>query len=350
MRLFFLIFMVNFLLGANVLDIKKINFPSKTIKKLGDVRIIQGGYGSSIYFTKKDEFYTLSDNSIKSPQINHFKLKNEKIIPLKSIRLKNTLNPEGLVVLKDNTFWICDEDSMDLIHLNKNSKEIKRIDFLPHELKLRAKNKGFEGLAISKDEKILTAIVQSSLKNPNKKAKKSDLTRIVSVNLRTKKIKQFLYRQEKIKHSNSEIHSLGDEKFLVLERNSKNTFKKIFKISLKNATDIQNLKLRKNMLHDKKHGLILKNKTLEEFVLKHGWKKLRKHGIFPIKKELFLDLDKLNYPHDKPEGLFMLDKHTLVLINDDDFAIRKKYGKIKQKHMKNNKIDFTELFIIKGDF
>ncbi len=282
------------------------------------------GFGSAISPDFFGGFYLLSDG--KSPAILHLKKQNDTFIIDKKIKLKSTLDPEGLVALNDGTFWICDEKKMRFLKINSHGKIIKSIDNLSHELKNIAKNKGFEGL--SKDKSKLTAIVQSSLKNPNKKAQKSDLTRIISFDLKSNKIAQYLYRQEKPKHSNSDMVSLGHNEFLVLERDNKNKFAKIFKISLKNATDINSISLLKNMTKHDKYGLLIEGKTLEEFVMKNGWKALKKYNIKAVKKTQMLDLKRINYPHKKPEGICLMDENSIAIINDDE--------------------DFTQIYFLKG--
>ncbi len=332
MRFLAIILLVNMLYGE---DMKSFKLPFEIIKEVDEVKIFKGGYGSGAFSDFKGGFYALSDNGIKQPAIGHFVFKKKKLILKRHIPLSRDLNPEGLVALKEGGFWICDEDSMSFIKINKDGKELRRISKMPKIFKHIAKNRGFEGLAISKDERFLTAIVQSSLKN--KTTKFSVLTRILKLDLKTGKTAQYIYPQEKSKHSNSEIVYLNDDEYLVLERDSKKplkdkkAFKRVFKISLKNATDITHI-----------------SKNLEKFVLKKGLRGLKKLGIRVAKKELLVDLVReTSYIHDKPEGMFITLDGELAILNDDDFGIRRKNGKIKQKYIKNNLIDFSELVLLK---
>ncbi len=339
-------------------DYKKIVLPHEILTKKNGVEVRQGGFGSSIFSDLKNEnrFYGVTDKGVKgiTPKIGYFEIKNNSIKLLHVINLKEKVNPEGLVVLSDGTFWISDEFKNDLIHFDKNGDLLERVDFLPREFKHFRKNKGFEGLAVSKDENTLIAIMQASLQNPNKKTKKNRLTRIVTLNLKTKKISQYLYMLENKKHLNSEIRAISNNAFLVIERDSKspikskNAFRKIFKISLKNATNLEQILPTKRMKQDKNLGLIIKGKTLEQLVDKKGLRSLRKYSITPVKKTLVLDLVKsLNYPHDKPEGLFIKDK-KLYILNDDDFGVKVKKGRLKQKFLKKGEIEKSVLYIVDG--
>lgn len=62
-------------------------------------------------------------------------------------------------------------------------------------------------------------------------------------------------------------------------------------------------------------------KTLEQLTTVDGWNVLAS-SIRPVSKTEYLDaVMKLNYPHDKLEGLLLFPNGTLGLINDDDFGI-----------------------------
>lgn len=55
-------------------------------------------------------------------------------------------------------------------------------------------------------------------------------------------------------------------------------------------------------------------------------------GIKFAKKELITDLvTEIGYGHDKLEGLWLLDEHTICVANDNDFALIEKDNKLNQK-------------------
>jgi len=117
------------------------------------------------------------------------------------------LDGEGLVALSDGTFWVSDEYGPHIVHFDAEGREIGRINpftnddrvdlTLPAEFGNRRANRGMEGLAVTPDEKTLVGIMQSTMYNPSSAVKDLDITRIVTVNLESGDIGQYLYRQEK---------------------------------------------------------------------------------------------------------------------------------------------------------
>jgi hypothetical protein len=202
------------------------------------------------------------------------------------------------------------------------------------------------------------------LQNPDKAAQKSDLTRIVTVNLSTGKTEQYLYRQEKNENSNSEISTLTANKFLVIERDGAfllggpdgeskakpSAQKHVYRIDLSTGTPLSNVALSSSITRDESHGLMIDGLTLEQFTIKNGWEALAEKGIKPVNKTLVVDMVKaVAYPHDKMEGLWVIDQDHLGVLNDDDFATWATNGKLEQKHLDKNTIDSNRLYIIKAD-
>jgi hypothetical protein len=284
------------------------------------------------------------------------------------------LDGEGLVALKDGTFWVSDEYGPHIVHFDSNGVEIGRINafkddsrdiyHLPAVFAHRRANRGMEGLAITPDETTLVGIMQSTLQNPDKAAQKSNLTRIVAVNLATGKTEQYLYRQEKNENSNSEISTLTANKFLVIERDGSfllggpngeskakpNAQKHVYRIDLTTGTALSSVAMSSSITRDVSHGLMIDGFTLEQFVNKNGWEALAEKGIKPVSKTLVVDMVKeVAYPHDKMEGLWVIDDHHLGVLNDDDFATWSTKGKLEQKHLDKNTVDSNRLYIIKAD-
>ncbi|WP_105900996.1 esterase-like activity of phytase family protein [Vibrio gangliei] len=276
------------------------------------------------------------------------------------------LDSEGLVALSDGTFWVSDEYGPHIVHFDASGKEIGRINaftqdsrdvfHLPAEFANRRANRGMEGLAVSKDEKTLIGIMQSSMANPTKKQQDLDLTRIVTVNLETGKIGQYLYHQDKNGNSNSGIKSLGNQQFVVIERDGKflnqdaNAQKDIYRIDLRNATDLEALPSNDHLKQDEKLGLMIDGKTVEQFVQDNGWDALKQYGIQPAEKTLLVNLAKtIHYPHDKLEGMWVIDDSHIGVLNDDDFAIAPAgKNQVTQKYLTPDRIDGSTLYIV-GD-
>ena len=275
------------------------------------------------------------------------------------------LDGEGLVALKDGTFWVSDEYGPHMVHFDQNGVEIERINAFPHDKRTkinlpaefanRRPNRGMEGLTITPDESTLVGIMQSTMYNPDKKVKKLNLVRIVTVNLESGKIGQYLYKQEKAQNSNSGIAALSAKEFVVIERDgafyNKNpeAMKHIYRIDLSDATDLETIHAGNGLVQDKKLGLTINGQTLEQAVLEQGWDILAKHNIKPVTKSLVVDVAKeLKYPHDKLEGMWLISPTKLGVINDDDFATWATKGKLEQKYLDKAKtdIDGNTLYVI----
>ena len=396
-------------------SVKGIKLPYSVLKKENNIEVRNGGFGSAAtaHPTNAGEFYALTDRgaNIKfgsnkifptpdyTPRIGHFKLlENGTIEMLNEILFKNPsgvkisgrpnpegygatgekaydedkvtvlaedkygLDSEGLVALKDGTFWVSDEYGPHMVHFDATGKQLERLSpkgikgelgdrKLPAVLAKRWANRGMEGLAITPDETTLVGIMQSTLYNPSK-GEVSDftITRIVTFNIATGATKQYLYEQEKAKNSNSEIVALSNTEFLLVERDGAFTKdidksqvqKHIYKIDISNATDISDVT-------DSENGKLVNGKTIEQ----NTWSELRSAGIKPVIKTLAVDLIQAlgDYPHDKLEGIWLIDSSTLGVVNDDDFAVWtgensstiQKY--ISKKEIKEN-IDGNTLYIV----
>lgn len=264
------------------------------------------------------------------------------------------LDTEGLVALKNGEFWVCDEYGPHIVHFSKDGIELERISplgvktgdrHLPAVYERRRPNRGMEGLAITPNEKTLVGIMQSTLYNPSKKeANNTVLTRIVTFDLKTAATKEYLYIQDKAWNANSEIAAISKNEFLVVERDGKFSGKeaaqkKIYKISLKGATDVSGE-------FSDINGKMINGKTLEQCTLDE----ITAAGIKPVKKELVVDLvDYLpnHYPHDKLEGIWYIDPKTIGVLNDDDFGVAVKDGEVIQKILPGTTaVDSNTLYIV----
>jgi hypothetical protein len=292
------------------------------------------------------------------------------------------LDSEGLVAMKDGTFWISDEYGPHIVHFDATGKEIERINpfaadprnkagrTLPAELSTRWPNRGMEGLTITPDGKTLVGMMQSNLYNPTSAVGSINLTRIVTVNIETGATAQYLYRQDAAGLANSEIVALSATSFLVVERDTKFygidtgvVRKNIYKIDLGQATNVDrsNAALRSanasSLSVHAANGLLVDGKTLE-LVVKDGgtadnyaagWAQLAALGIRPVAKTLAYDaIASQKYPHDKLEGMWVIDASRLAILNDADFVIAPdNLGGIKQKYLYDGKADSNMLYVVK---
>lgn len=385
--------------------------PYTVLATTPQAEIRNGGFGSAAcaHPFNQGEFYALTDRGPNTdatggkyfptpnytPRIGHFKLKVdgsiEKIseillkdpfgmpisgrpnpegfgstgeigFDLNDTKLENDiygLDSEGLVALKDGSFWVSDEYGPHIVHYSSTGVQLERISPLnlktggrkiPAVFQRRWANRGMEGLAVTPDEKTLVGIMQSRLYNPNNAgATNTTLTRIVSLNLLTGSTKQYLYRQELANNSNSEITALTDSTFLVIERDGRfsadgvSVMKRIYRINIAKATDVSGD-------FNAMDGMLVNGKTLEA----NTWQELAAANIIPVQKTLAVDLVVAlgDYPHDKLEGIWLINENTLGALNDDDFAIwSDPVNKIKPKTlsptMPNAKLDGNRLYILK---
>ena len=281
----------------------------------------------------------------------------------------NGLDPEGLAVLNDGSFWISDEYGPHLVHYDGEGVEIERINpfandertnvmvngrrlLLPIEFINRRANRGMESLTVTLDQTTLVGVMESAMDNPSKESRDSDLTRIVTINLATGQIAQFLYRLNTTKHVISAITAINSHEFYVIEHDRKmplqtdDAQKHIYKVDISQATDIAKVnnadKVKQNntmiIEQDENLGLIVNKQTLEQFLISdEAWQALAEMAIKPVYKTLVVDvLAELDYPHDKLEGLWLRQDGSLGLLNDDDFAITDAEGSSITDAITNN--------------
>lgn len=252
---------------------------------------------------------------------------------------------EGLVALPDGTFWVSDEYGPYLTHFDAHGYELGRltpyrnspdnahhkiVGYLPPELADRVKNKGMEGLTVTPDGSALVGVMQAALQQPDlggTKAAGVAATRIVTIDLRTFKSRQYLYLLDNpasTGDANSEITALSGTRFLVDERDGAFepfAHKTLYEVDIDGATDMS--------------GLTLGGKSPEALIGTAGTNAalavLTGAGVHVAQKRSYLDVGALVsqldpsgafFGHDKVEGVATTNAgRTLYLSNDDDFGI-----------------------------
>ena len=291
----------------------------------------------------------------------------------------NGLDPEGLAALQDGSFWVSDEYGPHLVHYDANGVEIARINafandernnvmvdakpiLLPTEFSKRRANRGMEALTITPDQTTLVGIMESSMDNPDKSGRLSSLVRMVTINLVSGQIAQYLYRLDNAAHVTSGIVALNDHEFYLIEHDrkfplqDKSAQKLIYKINIAQATDIATIANDKSVKQNDRLGLTVNGQTLEQLIAadEENWQILENINITPVKKTLVVDvLASLDYPHDKLEGLWLRQDGSLGLLNDDDFAmtdtdIINPKSSVEQKYLDKEKTieDANRLYIV----
>ncbi len=271
------------------------------------------------------------------------------------------LDSEGLAIAPDGSFWVSDEYGPHIVHFDATGRTIERINpfgsgkggrKIPLVFARRRPNRGMEGLTITPDGKTLVGMMQFPLYNPSAAAISGSLAiRILTFDIASGDTKQYVYLMERANlQANSEIVAITNTTFLVLERdgeyateaNKSTVFKRLYKIDLAGATDIS----------DPANGVAGKlfgGKTVEE--LKDA-ATLSSNGITPVRKTLAVDLMtdiSTLYPHDKAEGIAIINPSLIAVCNDDDFGITTGTGaKYVEKTLPSlNSVDKNRIYFIK---
>lgn len=242
---------------------------------------------------------------------------------------------EGVVRLADGTFWIGEEMGPSIAHVAADGRILKRLvpadaagDFkaskaeivpsLPAILSKRQANRGIETIALSPDEAFLYFILQNPLANPDAKTyQQAKNTRLFKMERTTGKlVGEYVYQLDdpmsfaldpSDKQNDpriSELSALGTDRLLVLERTEGTT--KLHEITLEGATNILG----------GKWDEVATAPSLE------AENDVAKLGITPVKKTLRFDTarDAKDAPV-KIESVAFLGDGSMVLVNDNDFAI-----------------------------
>lgn len=267
----------------------------------------------------------------------------------------NGIDCEGLVRTRDGEFWVVEEYSPSLLHINRHGRVVRR--FFPDELlpflppitgydatdgvgipalfgAKRKLNRGFEGLTASPNERKLYLALQSPLRNPdNATGDASRNTRILVFDTRHEKVVgEFVYRFQFVSADPlvtdefdipgvnnarpqdmkvSALAMVNSHRMLVLERTD---FKaKVFVVDLHGATDI--------------FGSVWDDvATAPSLEALNADGDLESHDIHPLSKKEVITLDSTVPVHGMPipqkvEGLAILDKKTIAIANDNDFGV-----------------------------
>ena len=242
----------------------------------------------------------------------------------------NGLDTEGLVRTTAGDFWISEEYSPSIVHVDRTGKVIKR--YIPEGLNLegtdypvakvlpsiygkRKINRGFEGIALSMDEKTLYMVLQSPLLNPDRKTGEvSRNTRVLVFDIPSEKVTaEYVYRFDVSKEFDPNPKNTPDEMklsgviamnpttLLILERTD--LVAKLYSVDLSQATNVLGSKW-----NDAKTAPTL------EALADPATAEVR---VLP--KSLVLDLSSLAGMPEKIEGIALIDQNTIAVSNDNDF-------------------------------
>jgi hypothetical protein len=262
------------------------------------------------------------------------------------------LDTEGIHLLRDGSFWVADEYGPYLVHFDSAGREIDRVGpfgppgrGLPAVLARRRPNYGFEGLTGDESGRVLVAIMQAPLDNPRSAGRESIHVRIVTYDTETGATRQYLYLLDAAGYVATDIAWLTRTSFLVLERDQgfpggepAGRQKKVFLVDLSEATEVSDPANRPS-------GRLANGKSLEAA----SASELGLEGIEPAAKTLLVDLLDHGYPHDKPEGLVILGRDEIGVVNDDDFGIADGGGGTPavKRLPRDGEVDSSALWVIR---
>lgn len=253
---------------------------------------------------------------------------------------------EAIYVAADGSFWMVDEYRPAIYHFAPDGVLIKRFvpagtaaaagqpagtfgeEKLPAVIGQRRQNRGFEAIAFQDGK--LYAFVQSPIRNPaslsNTALNGMKNTRVIEFDPVTETTTgQYIYimdndpavagsatdtRADKI----GDAIAIGNGEFLVVERDDdaidsdplSDIKKKIYRFSLAGATNV-------NALPN-----IINGKTLDQMTTAE----MAAAAVTPISKSLHVDLATAGYNTvEKVEGLALVDRNTIVVLNDNDFTV-----------------------------
>lgn len=244
----------------------------------------------------------------------------------------NGLDSEGLVRTESGEFWLVDEYSPSLVHVDATGTVIARyvpegvtlegadfpvVDTLPGIFAARKGNRGFEGLALSPDESTLFIALQSPLSNPDGDAGEASLnTRILAVDPATgEPVAEYVYQFDEASAFDpdpdvvrddmklSGLVAIDADTLLVLERTD--AVAKLYTVELADATNIL------GGLSDDPASTPALEAT----------ENLLTSRIVPLPKTLLIDLSTVEGMPGKIEGIAVVDATTVAVANDNDFDI-----------------------------
>lgn len=244
------------------------------------------------------------------------------------------LDAEGIVKLKDGTFWVGEEYGPSILHIAADGRVMERWvpqgvkaslagtgymvkEILPALLRKRPLNRGIESITATPDEKYLYFAMQSPLAHPDKAAYlQGRPVRVFKIDRQAAKcVGEFVYpldsadsfgmdNQNQKRKQNavkvSELTAIDTDRLVVLERISKTT--KFYLVDLQNAQNILG----------SPWDLAATAPSLEQNQAK---------GIRVLDKKLLLNTDDLGGLMKKIEGLAWMGGDHWIMVNDNDFGI-----------------------------
>ncbi len=174
-------------------------------------------------------------------------------------------DPESLRLGSNGSVFISDEYGPFIYEFDSSGHQLRALDVparfgiahpgatkeeeIENNQSGRVTNAGFESMAISPDGKKLFALIQLPLLQDSKRSKKGKAKglncRLLEIEIAGGKTREYVYPLEQEGVKTSEMLSLDDHQFLVIERDSLGgpnaAFKKVMKIDIAGASDVSGI-------------------------------------------------------------------------------------------------------------
>ena len=245
----------------------------------------------------------------------------------------NGLDLEGIVRMADGSFWLVDEYSPSLVHLTSTGRVAERFvpedselastlatspnyrvrKNLPQILNTRRQNRGFEGLAVSPDQRSLFIAMQSPLEYPTRAlGRASRMVRIFTFDVGLERVTaEYAYEFDEVCAFLGQRTGCGvgpGTSLLVQERTD--TATKVYRVELAHATNILGSQW------DTQAASPVASTTALETLTNPA-----SQGVTLLPKTLLVDVTALPGIPGKIEGIAMPRNNVLVVGNDNDFGL-----------------------------
>jgi hypothetical protein len=251
----------------------------------------------------------------------------------------SAIEPGGLVRLRDGSFWVAENFGPSLLEVAADgtvrrrlvptdvAEDLRGADYpvvaaLPGILARRARGRGFEGLAVTPDEKYLIVAMQNALANPDLDTfRSSAAVRLIKIERATGVVvAQYLYGldppgdfagepapvQRAAQASDVrliEIACADDHRLLVLERHRRQV--RLYRIDLSAAQALSDV-----------FAVSAAQPSLEA-TPRAFWQTA---GMMPVVKTLLADSARLKAMAGKINGMAVMSDRDLVLVGNNDFG------------------------------
>jgi hypothetical protein len=309
-------------------EIKVFPFPTyqpKILQLEVDNKILIAKKQIPLFNTNKEPLVglPLANNQAASKEIAWQSVKGTKLEDS-----PNGADVEALAIDSEGFFWIAEEYQTSFWKIdastgmalekytpNKSTLDEEKSFTIDSVFAFRKPNRGLESIAITTSGNIWS-ILQSPAWFPSKeKAEDSRLVRMIKLDPTSKSTQTYFYEMSEEEGVRTKKWKVGDmvaiteTQFLLIEHaiDKEKRFSRVIKIDVENTSELSGF-YEKNGFYPEE----LKNAA-----------EAKKYGIEVAKKRIVIDLVQNGFDesHAKPEGISFVNDTTIVVVNDNDYAI-----------------------------